>query len=98
MGRRAAALAVAVILAGCSGTSSTDGAVIYTRTCATCHGADLGGGVGAALGAGTAAAGLSDAQLRAIIRDGVPGMPPSRSLSEEQLDALIAFLRQEQGL
>lgn len=86
----------ALILAGC-GETSTDGSVLYSRMCATCHGANLEGGSGPAIGAGSPAVARTDGELLAVIQFGVEGMPSARGLSDEQLDALVAHVRQEQG-
>ncbi len=89
-------LTVTALLTGCSETS-TDGAVLYGRLCGACHGSDLSGGVGQALGAGSAAADLTDAAYRMVITEGTPGMPATSSLDDGQLEALIAYIRQVQG-
>lgn len=88
-------LAAAVVATGCSETS-TDGAVLYGRSCGACHGGGLGGGVGPALTAGSLASTLTDAEYRSVIMGGAPGMPAT-SLDDEQLDALIAYIRQAEG-
>ena len=89
------ALAALALLTGCRETS-VDGPTLYIRNCAACHGGDLGGGVGAAIGPGTASATQSDAELRSVIVSGVEGMPAS-GLDSEQIDALISYLRQRQA-
>lgn len=89
-----ALVAIAILLTGCS--ESTDGAELYRKNCAACHGSDLSGGVGNSLAAGTAAAAQNDAAYRKVIREGTTGMPAS-SLDESRIDAIIAFVRQLQG-
>ena len=61
-------LAGALVAAGCGGTPTT-GSGLYARSCGACHGGDLAGAVGPALGAGSEAAGLSDADYRRIVRE-----------------------------
>jgi len=74
------------------------GAEIYSTNCAVCHGNDLQGGVGPGLGAGSVIAGQDDAAVRAVIADGRGGMPAwGGVLPAEEIDAVIAFLRSEQG-
>ena len=89
-----ALVASAVLLTGCS--ESTDGAELYRKYCAACHGSDLSGGVGSSLLADGQAAAASDAAYRAVIREGTTGMPATR-LDELRIDAVIAFVRQVQG-
>jgi mono/diheme cytochrome c family protein len=88
-------VALSILVSGCSETS-TDGAVLYRKFCAACHGSDLSGGVGTSLAAGTRAAAQDDAAYRAVIRDGTTGMPAT-GLDELQIDAVIAYVRQLQG-
>jgi cytochrome c oxidase cbb3-type subunit III len=72
----------------------------YNASCAGCHGLD-GRGSDKAVNIGTSPAvqNLSDAELTNIISQGVveSGMPAFRSLSEKQLQSLVAYLRQLQG-
>ncbi len=89
-------LALALLATGCAETS-IDGAVLYTRYCAACHGADQSGGVGPALVAGSEAAALSDQEYREVITQGAVGMPATTGLNEDQLDALIAHIRRAEG-
>lgn len=96
MKRTLAVVAVALAMAGCRETGTT-GSAVYFSTCSACHGVDLTGGVGSALTAGSAAADLSDAEYRTVIREGTTDMPANRGLSEAQLDALIDYIRSVQG-
>ena len=74
------------------------GAEIFSSTCAACHGADLEGVVGPALGAGSTIAGMDDATVIGIIADGRGTMPAwDGVLSAEEIEAVLAFLRSEQG-
>lgn len=71
---------------------------IYTTNCAVCHGADLGGVVGPALGAGSVIAGQDDAMVADVITNGRAAMPAwGGALSAEDIEAVIAYLRSEQG-
>jgi mono/diheme cytochrome c family protein len=80
------------------GGQVAQGEEIYVSSCAVCHGADLGGVVGPALGAGSVIAGQDDATVRAVIVEGRGAMPSwGGALSDEAIDAVIAFLRSEQG-
>ena len=97
MTRRAITLTiVGLLLAGCGGTPTT-GPALYARHCGACHGTDLSGNVGPALGAGSELAASSDASYRSAVRDGVGDMPANGRLSEEQLDKIIAHIRDVQG-
>lgn len=81
-----------LFLTGCQETP-TSGSAIYARSCGTCHGVELGGGVAGPLTAGSAAAARSDAEYLTIIREGTTGMPANRNLNDAQLEALIAYIR-----
>src|SRR5580765_8670509 len=71
----------------------TTGKAAYRQLCARCHGADGRGGEFAPDIVARAAA-KSDAELGALIRQGVPakGMPPS-ALTTDAMRGLIAFIR-----
>jgi mono/diheme cytochrome c family protein len=94
-------LILAVIFtAGCTGRPPTDatGEEIYLQLCSNCHGDDLEGRIGPALGSGSTAADHPDTFLEASILDGRGRMPSFRtSLDDDQLVRLIAFLREVQG-
>jgi len=95
-----AAIVLSVIVgAGCSGPSSdVFGDDLYSSSCAHCHGGDLAGGIGPALGPGSGAATLTDQQIVAVIRIG-PGAMTSFGdrFTQAQLDSLVEYLRTEQG-
>ncbi|HZJ49210.1 MAG TPA: cytochrome c [Acidimicrobiia bacterium] len=77
-----------------------DGEAIFTLNCVRCHGADLAGGVGKPLKAGSAAASKSDEELLATITNGVEGtvMPVwSRTLSAEEIAAVLGYIRSVQN-
>ncbi len=106
-----AAAAVMTVACGDDSTStatpagSLDGAGLYGANCASCHGADL-------RGTERGPSHLSvvyepdhhpDAAFRAAIQDGAPqhhwefgAMPPVDGLSDDDVDAIIAFVRAEQ--
>jgi len=96
-------LALAAWLAvGCSiGAPSEDatGEEIYEQLCARCHGADLSGGVGPALGPDSNSAIETDEFIEFTIMNGRGRMPSfSSSLDEAQLGRLVDYIRSEQGL
>lgn len=85
-----------VVATGCvtPPTPEATGGEIFQQTCARCHGSDLGGGVGPALGPGSAIVDQPDSQVRLSIERGVGSMPAfGSSLSAEQIDRVVAFLR-----
>lgn len=95
-----AALLSLLVLSGCSGQPSADasGAEIYDQLCARCHGADLGGGIGPAIGAGSDVVDRSDEYIRGVIENGRGSMPAFGStLDDGQIDRLIGYLRSEQS-
>src|SRR4030095_640696 len=71
----------------------TTGKATYRQLCARCHGADGRGGEFAPDIVARAAA-KSDAELRALIRQGIPAksMPPS-TLTTAEMRGLVAFIR-----
>ena len=69
------------------------GRATFERRCASCHGADGGGGeMGPPIAARLSQ--LDDRQLPKLIREGLPakGMPPN-AVGEAQMAALVKFLR-----
>jgi|AMFO01.1.fsa_nt_gi Cytochrome c, mono- and diheme variants len=93
------AVLLALLLAACSdATSGLTGAALYERACASCHGRDLGGGIGPALGPGsTADLSLDDAQIAGAIRVGPGSMPPFARLTDAQVASLVRYLREVQA-
>lgn len=92
-------LAIVAALSGCVGRPDPDagGEEIYLQLCANCHGEDLGGGLGPALGPGSNAASQPDEFLRVTIVEGRGRMPSfSSSLDAGQVERLIEYLREEQ--
>ncbi len=72
-----------------------DGAHLYARNCAACHGEDGSGGIGVPLSLPSFQATVDDAYLRRTIRLGRPGrvMPAFTQLSDAEVDAIVAHLR-----
>jgi mono/diheme cytochrome c family protein len=94
-----AALLVGV-LSACVGRPPDDasGEEIYIQLCANCHGDALEGAVGPALGRDSNSASQPDEFLQVTITQGRGRMPSFQSsLSDQQVDLLIGFIRQEQG-
>jgi mono/diheme cytochrome c family protein len=74
------------------------GQEIYQQLCANCHAADLNGGVGPAIGAGSNSAAQDDEFLVLTITRGRGPMPSFDStLSDEQIARVVEFMRAEQG-
>ncbi len=78
--------------------SDASGSEVFGTICARCHGKDLAGGIGPALGSGSEAAQMTDEFYRFTIIHGLGRMPSFRStLSDEQIDRVIRYIRQQQG-
>lgn len=118
---RALVLALAVgaplLATGCGGdgaesgsdpgvsAEAPDGAALYQRSCALCHGNDLRG---TAMGPSHLSEVYepghhSDASFVAAIKEGSPAhhwdfgdMPPVEGLSDDEIEAIIAFIRAKQ--
>jgi len=77
-----------------------EGKQIFATTCAACHGLDGAGGEnGPDISHRREVQGLSDKALLQIVRRGVPGtgMPAFGSLSDDQVKAVVGYLRSLQG-
>ena len=73
------------------------GEEIYRQLCANCHGNDLNGGVGPAVGAGSNSAAQDDDFLVLTVTRGRGPMPSFEStLSDEQIARVVDYLRAEQ--
>lgn len=101
--RSAVALVLlASTLAGCGGvaigdTEGLSGEELIDQVCSRCHGSDLGGGIGPALGPGSnAATNLTDEQIAGVLEVGPGAMPSFKQLSDEQVAGVVAFLRRSQ--
>jgi len=104
MRQSTAALLLAVIglvwMASCTEPPAPNatGAEIYAQLCTSCHGDDLSGGLGPALGLGSNAADQDDAFLELTSSRGRGRMPSfGGTLSDGQLDRLVDYLRDEQN-
>jgi mono/diheme cytochrome c family protein len=89
----------AFMVMSCSDRPPADasGAEVFERICANCHGSDLSGGVGPALDAGSNAASQDDAFLELTITRGRGRMPSfQNTLSQEQIERVIDFIREQQ--
>ena len=74
------------------------GADLYEDNCSSCHGSSLEGGVGPRLDAGSEAAEETDSRLTARIHDGKRAMPAfGGSLTDEQIELIVEFLRESQN-
>jgi len=78
------------------------GEELYQVSCAGCHGADLSGSGGVAVGpdigpGSNSDLNLSDEQIAGVIAVG-PGSMPSfgRSITTEQISSLVAYIRSVQ--
>lgn len=73
------------------------GEEIYDQLCANCHGENLSGGLGPALGPGSNSAARPDEFLEVSIMNGRGSMPSfSSSLDDAQLDRLVSYIREVQ--
>ncbi len=100
MRSRVIVVVLLLTLTGCSfggPTEDASGEEIYAELCARCHGADLGGGVAPALGPGSNSAGETDEYLEFTIINGRGRMPSFPSLDQQQVDRLIAYIREVEG-
>lgn len=97
---RAFSIVLVFVLSACGvgqPAESASGEEIYNQLCANCHGEDLGGGLGPALGPGSNSGDRPDGFLEVTILNGRGSMPSfSSSLDETQLDRLIGYIREVQ--
>jgi mono/diheme cytochrome c family protein len=88
------------LLSACVGrpAQNASGEEIYLQLCANCHGDTMQGAVGPSLGPGSNTVGQPDEFLRVTISQGRGRMPSFQSsLTDDQVDRLVGFIRQEQG-
>jgi mono/diheme cytochrome c family protein len=91
---RGAILAAAFsVMTGCGGPNANDGAIVYTATCATCHGASGGGIVEDAADLRVRVPAMTDEQIEANILNGTDLMDPV-DLTEDEIADVIAYLRE----
>lgn len=91
---------VCIIATGCTTDLPPDatGEEIYQALCTRCHGSNLAGGIGPALGPGSELVDRPDAYLIQTITVGLGRMPAFRStLSEEQIVRVAEYLREQQA-
>ncbi|MHB1094209.1 c-type cytochrome [Thiobacillus sp.] len=90
---------IALILLGGMGLSPAqadpNGARLFARNCAACHGEKGSGGIGVPLALPSFQASVSDDYLRKTIHLGRPGrvMPAFSSLKEDEIDAIVGYVR-----
>jgi len=87
-----------ILLAGISvpqAMAAPNGAKLYARNCASCHGEKGNGGIGVPLALPSFQASISDEYLRKTIHDGRPGrvMPSFSSLNKAEVDAIVSHVR-----
>lgn len=100
MRRPVAIVSCVLALGACTGRPQADatGIEIYQQLCVRCHGEDLGGRIGPALGPGSDVALESDEFMRQTIHDGRGRMPSfGLTLTDEQIDRVISYLREVQN-
>ena len=88
-----------LVLTACTGSADPDatGAELYSQFCARCHAADLSGGIGPAMGAGSELVERPDTYILDVTANGRGAMPAfSRTLSDDQIQRLANFIRAEQ--
>lgn len=75
--------------------AAPDGAKLYERNCASCHGAKGTGGIGIPLALASFQAGISDEYLRQTIHLGRPGrvMPAFSNLKDDEIEAIVRHVR-----
>lgn len=98
---RLLAIGLLVLASACSVSRPAEDATgeeIYALLCANCHGGDLEGGLGGALGPGSNSADRPDDFLEVSIVHGRGRMPSfASSLNDEQVQRLIEFIREKQA-
>jgi cytochrome c551 len=72
------------------------GEEIYAQLCSTCHGADLGGGLGPSLGPDSNAAAETDEFIEFSVINGRGRMPSFPTLDDRQLERLVTYIREVQ--
>lgn len=85
--------------AGCAAPpAGENGQEVYERVCANCHGVDLEGGLGPAIGPGSNTAEQDDGFLTLTITRGRGRMPSFRStLTDEQVERVVEYVRSRQS-
>lgn len=93
--KRVLLAATLLAAAGSFPAAAADGAKLYARNCAACHGENGNGGIGVPLALPSFQAGISDDYLRKTIRLGRPGrvMPAFTYLAPAEVDAIVRHVR-----
>jgi len=75
--------------------AAPDGARLYGRNCASCHGEKGSGGIGIPLSLPSFQASISDEYLHKTIRLGRPGriMPAFSNLNDAEVEAIVHHVR-----
>jgi mono/diheme cytochrome c family protein len=99
--RRVLPAVLLLLLVACADRpdAGATGAEIFGQICAACHAADMSGGIGPPLGPGSHAAAQTDEFLIATINLGRGSRMPSfrQTLTEEQIRAVVDYIREVQG-
>ncbi len=93
-------ITILLALAACQPSVETQatGAEIFDQLCARCHGPDLAGGIGPAIGAGSRTAENPDSYIETTVTRGRGRMPSfGRVLDDAQLDLLVSYIRERQA-
>lgn len=75
--------------------AAPDGAKLFARNCASCHGEKGNGGIGVPLALPSFQASISDEFLRKTIHLGRPGrvMPTFSNLKDDEIEAIVHYVR-----
>ncbi|BAN36304.1 cytochrome c [Sulfuricella denitrificans skB26] len=88
------ALTLLVLAGSLPAQAAPDGARLYARNCAACHGENGGGGLGVPLSLPSFQATVSNDYLHKTIRLGRPGrVMPTSALPDADIDAIVRHIR-----
>jgi len=74
--------------------STEQGAKVYKRNCAVCHGDQGQGGIAGKINDPAVLKAKTDDEIKGIIANGIEEMPGFKeTLNPEDIDALVAFIR-----
>lgn len=97
----ATGLAILLLASACSvgePSETASGEEIYAQLCARCHGSDLSGGIGPALGPGSSSVSEPDEFIEFTVVNGRGRMPSFEStLADSQVDRLVDYIREVQS-
>lgn len=92
--QRIIALTLLVLAGGVQAQAAPDGARLYARNCAACHGENGAGGLGVPLSLPSFQATVSNDYLHKTIRLGRPGrVMPTSALPDADIDAIVRHIR-----